>query len=302
MALSRGSTVGIVGAGFVGGSLAIAMSERGYGVTAVASRRVSSARSLAERIAGCRAYEFAQEVADASEVVFVTTPDDLIAPVVGALSWRSGQGVVHCSGAATLEVLEVAARQGALAGAFHPLQAFSSIEDGARSLPGTTFGIDGNEEMRTYLQEVALAVGGTAVFIKAEDKTLYHASGVLMGNLLTVLGAVAAQMWDHIGSTRAEGVTALAPMMRQVSRNLETSGIPGALAGPYVRGDLGTVQKHLTALSSRAPDILPLYCELALAGLAFTREKGVLPDERIAEIRRLVEAYNPRTSSAGSSA
>ena len=153
--------------------------------------------------------------------------------------------------------------------------------------------------MRRYLSEAAEAVGGHPVFIQAEDKTLYHVSAVLMGNLLTVLAAAAAQTWDKIGLTRDDGVKALAPMMRQVSANLGASGVPGAVAGPYVRGDIGTVRKHLDALETRAPDMLPLYCELALAGLAFTMEKGTLDREKIADIRRLLEEHNPRTSRLG---
>ena len=112
-----------------------------------------------------------------------------------------------------------------------------------------------------------------------------------MGNLLTALAAVAAQLWEKFGRERAEGVGALAPMMRQVSINLDSSGIPGALAGPYVRGDIGTVLKHLQTLQSRAPEVLPLYCELALAGLPFALEKGTLKSQRADEIRILVEQF-----------
>jgi predicted short-subunit dehydrogenase-like oxidoreductase (DUF2520 family) len=127
--------------------------------------------------------------------------------------------------------------------------------------------------------------------LKAEDKVLYHLSGVMIGNLLTALAAVSAQLWDQLGLTRADGVKALAPMMRQVSVNLATSGLPAALAGPYPRGDIGTVRKHLEALTSRAPHVLPLYCELALAGLPFAVEKGTLPADRSQEIRSLVEQF-----------
>ena len=33
---------------------------------------------------------------------------------------------------------------------------------------------------------------------------MYHLTGVLMGNLLTALGGVAAQLWETFGFTRAE--------------------------------------------------------------------------------------------------
>ena len=288
---SRKSTIGFVGAGVVGGSLAVALWQEGYPVVAVASRTFASAQSLASRVAGCVPLASVQGAADASDVVFITTSDDAIEPVASGISWRPGQGVVHCSGAASLDLFHQAVRQGAVAGAFHPLQAISSVENGVSSIPGTTFGIEGDGEMRAFLKDTALAIGGRPVFLNAEDKPLYHLSGVMMGGLLTTMAAVVAELWEVFGIERAEGLKALIPMMRQVSYNLESAGLPGAVAGPYARGDVGTVRKHLEALRSRAPHVLPLYRELALAGLPFAIEKGTLKPETAEEIRDLVEQF-----------
>ena len=288
---SKESRLGFIGAGRVGGSIAIALSRAGYPVVAVSSRTFASAQGLAARVPGSVAYRSPQDVADEVDVVFITTADDAIGPVASEVRWRAGQGVVHCSGAASVDVFAAAAAEGAAPGAFHPLQAVSSVENGVDSLPGTTFGIEGGEEMREYLAEAARAIGGNPIFLRPEDKVMYHLTGVLMGNLLTALGAVAAQMWETFGFTRAEGVKALAPMMRQVSVNLDNSGVPDAVAGPYVRGDIGTVRKHLEALRSQAPQYLPLYCELALAGLPFARQRGPIDEERAAEIRELIESF-----------
>lgn len=296
-AFGPSSKIGFVGAGKVGGSIAVALSRAGFTVVAVASRTFASAREFAERVPGCVACERPQEVADRVDVVFITSGDDAIGPVVSGIDWRPGQGVVHCSGAASLDVFEKAVGQGAVAGAFHPLQAVSSVENGVDSIPGITFGIEADGEMREYLAETALAVGGNPIFLRPEDKAMYHLTGVLMGNLLTTLGAVAAQMWETFGFTRAEGVKALAPMMRQVSVNLERSGVPDAVAGPYPRGDIGTVRKHLEALRSHAPEYLPLYCELALAGLPFAVERGPIDEDGAGDIRELIQQY--RTGGTG---
>ena len=165
------------------------------------------------------------------------------------------------------------------------------MENGVKSIPGTTFGIEGDDEMRTYLTRMALDIGGNPVVLKAEDKPLYHLSGVMLGGLLSTLAAVSAELWKQFGMSRDEGLKALVPMMRQVSFNLETSGIPGGVVGPYVRGDIGTIHKHLEALRLRAPHVLPLYCELALAGLPFIIEKGTLNSDNIEEIRLLIGGY-----------
>ena len=278
----------------MGGSLAVALSNAGYAVASVASRTFSSARLFASRLPECEALTELQDVVDGTDFVFITTSDDAISPVCESLSWRPGQGVAHCSGAASVDVLEHASDQGAEVGAFHPLQAFNSVENGVAAVPGTTFGIEGGEQTRAYLSELATAVGGKPIFLRPEDKVLYHVSGVLMGNLLTVLGSVAASVWAKFGYTREDGVRALAPMMRAVAANLEASGVPQAVAGPYPRGDIGTIRKHLDAVSVDAPEYLPLYCELALAGLPFAVEKGALGPERAEEIRELVGRYTAR--------
>lgn len=287
----RESKIGFIGAGTVGKSLAVALSRQGYPVAAAASRSLSSATDLASRVPGCVAHSTADEAAAASDVVFVTTPDDAIKPTADAVSWRRGQGAVHTSGALSLDVLASASRAGATPGAFHPLQLFSSPEMGVESIPGTTFGIEGDADMRPYLEEMALAIGGRPIVVKSEDKPLYHLSGVMMGGLLSGLGATAAQLWEKFGFDRAQGVEALVPMMRQVADNLEKLGVPGGVAGPYARGDVGTVGKHLETLRIRAPDVLPLYCEMAMAAIPLALEKGTVDDQRADEMRSLVERY-----------
>ena len=114
-----------------------------------------------------------------------------------------------------------------------------------------------------------------------------------MGNLLAVLASVAASMWDKFDHTREEGVRALTPMIPAAAANLDSVGIPQAVAGPYPRGDIGTVRKHLAAMNAQAPEYLPVYVELALAGLPFAVEKGSLLKERAAEIKDLLESYKP---------
>ena len=285
------SRIGFVGAGIVGKSLALALSRQGYPVVAAASRSYSSAQELAHLVDGAVAYQTAEEAARACDVVFLTCPDDAIGDVASAIPWGAAQAVAHCSGASSVDVLEPASILGASVGTFHPLNAFSSVENGVKSLPGTTFGIEGDDEMKGYLKQMALDIGGRPIFLRPEDKVLYHLSGGMMGGRLSAEAAVAAQLWEQMGMSRDDGVRALAPMIRQVAANLETSGIPGALAGPYVRGDLGTIRKHLQTLRARAPDVLPLYCHMALAGLPFALEKGSLDLAKAKEIRDLVDEY-----------
>lgn len=286
----RTSPIGFIGAGAVGGSLGVCLSHAGYRVVAVGSRTFASAQQFAGRIDGCQAYRTAQEVTDTARLVVISTADDTIQRVAEVLTWRPGQVVIHCSGATSLDVFQSPVSQGAVAGAFHPLQAFSSVENGVDSIPGTTFGIEGNPQVRAALADMAQAIGGKPVFLNAADKALYHLTGVMMGNLLTCLAATAAALWEQCGYSRAEGVEALVPMMRGVVSNLERSGVPGAVAGPYVRGDLGTIRKHVETLAIRAPEVLPLYRELARAAVPLGVEKGALNPAVVEQIEGILKS------------
>ena len=195
MGFDRSSRIGFVGAGKVGTTLAVALHRQDYPVVAVASRTHASARGLGERVPGCKAYESIQEAADACDVVFITTTDDVIESVTDSISWRADQAAIHCSGAASLDVLESAKRQGAA----HPLQAFASVEAALESLPGTTYAIEGDGDLKTYLEEMAAVLGGRPILLRSEDKALYHASVVLLGGILLGYGGAVADLWRHMG-------------------------------------------------------------------------------------------------------
>jgi len=112
----RNPVIGFIGAGVLGKGLALSLSAKGYRVEAIFSRSVDSARWLADRVPGCRAVGSAQELTDTSDLVFITTPDSVINEVADGLVWRPGQGVAHCCGAASTEILQPASDQGAVAG------------------------------------------------------------------------------------------------------------------------------------------------------------------------------------------
>ena len=159
-----------------------------------------------------------------------------------------------------------------------------SIDEGSESFSGITFGIEGGEEIASFLEEMAKNLNAHPVFLTSEDKALYHMSGVMLGGLLTEYAAITTQLWEDIGRSRSDGIRALLPMMRQVANNLERFGLPEAVAGPYARGDVGTVRKHLEALRKRKPELMAFYCELALAGMGPVEEKQVLDETTRNEI------------------
>ena len=289
--------LGFIGSGKVGTALASLLHARGAEIVAVSGRTEESSRkmALAAGLDGTTAMGRAEAVAAAS-IVFLTVPDDAIATLCVDIAadggWKPGQRVVHCSGALPSTVLQPAREAGALVASFHPLQTFASLEAALENLPGSTFAIEGDPELVEELDRFALALGGTALHLRAEEKTVYHAAAAIASNYTVTLAALASDLLvrEGIAPDPNTALRYLLPLMRGTVNNLETLGIPGALTGPLARGDAGTVALHLRALGSCcADDLAELYRHLALLTLPLAEQKGHLSPETMRALRAALE-------------
>lgn len=283
------TNIGFIGAGTVGTALAVRLKEKGYMVTAVASRTLASAERLAGMVDSCRVQDSPQSVAEAADIVFITTPDDVIPGVVSQINWHSGQSVIHCSGADSLDILDPAGKAGACVGAFHPLQTFASITHALENIPGSTFAVEADEPLLSTLKEMALALNGQLIELKPGDKVIYHTAAVLACNYLVTLVKLATDLWQTFDVPPREATRALLPLLRGTINNLDNVGLPDCLTGPIARGDLGTVRKHLAALETRAPELLPSYRELGRQTLPISLAKGKIDDQIAEELRDVLQ-------------
>lgn len=281
-------SIGIIGAGVVGTTLAVALSRAGYPVSVASSRTRASAEALCRRVPGCASVDTAQEVADAATMIFITTPDDAIAEVAASVRWHRGQVAVHCSGAKSLEVLEPAQRDGSRAGCFHPVQAFSDVAQALDSLAGTTFGIEADGWPRRCLTRMARVLGGKPIELASHQRALYHASAVTTCGFLVGLTEAATEMWRAVGLSPQEGLEALLPLMETTLRNMAQRGTTDAFVGPLARGDVGTVRQHLEELERRLPHLVPLYCHLGLVAMPLARRKGRITAEQARALEDLL--------------
>ena len=281
--------LGIIGAGTVGTALAVRLSSKGYQVLAVSSRSQSSARKLAEAVGGCQVFGDGQGVADTAELVFITTPDDAISSVASQIRWHTGQSVVHCSGADSTAILEPARKSGARVGVFHPLQTFASVEQAIGNMPGSTFALEAEEPLLNTLKDMADALDGHRIELKAGDKVIYHAAAVIACNYLVTLVKLAADLWQTFAIPPQQATQALMPLLRGTLNNIDTVGIPQCLTGPIARGDVGTVKKHLDALQKAAPTMVSAYRELGIQTIPVAVAKGRINQRQAQELQAILE-------------
>ena len=284
--------LGFIGAGTVGTALAVRLQSRDYQLTAVSSRSRTSAEKLALAAGGCRVFDTNQGVADSAELVFVTTPDDTITPVVSAVQWHSGQSVVHCSGADSTEALAPALKSGARVGVLHPLQTFASVSQAIENMPGSTFALEAEEPLLSTLKDMAGALGGSWIVLKASDKVIYHAAAVIVCNYLVTLLKLATDLWQTFSIPADQATQALLPLVRGTINNIDNLGIPECLTGPISRGDSGTVTKHLDALLKLAPAVVPTYRELGIKTIPIALAKGKINKHQAQELESILKQSN----------
>jgi len=281
--------IGFIGAGTTGTALAVRLSQKGCPVVAVSSRTLSSAQKLAELVPDCRVYNTAQELADVAELVFITTPDDVIAQVCSEVQWRAGQGVVHCSGAHSVDILGPARKLGTAVGSFHPLQTFADVNQAIENLPGSTFALEAEEPLLSTLKELTSLLNGSWVELKPGDKVLYHAAAVFACNYLVTLVKLALDLWQDFGVSSQEATRALLPLLEGTINNINNIGLPNCLTGPVARGDLGTIERHLSALEARSPSLLITYKDLGLQTIPIALAKGKVNEQKAEAMKTLLK-------------
>jgi predicted short-subunit dehydrogenase-like oxidoreductase (DUF2520 family) len=102
----------------------------------------------------------------------------------------------------------------------------------------------------------------------------YHAGAVLAAAGVVALAGSALAALGEAGIEEDLALPALLPLMRSAIRGIERRGLPGALTGPIVRGDVSIIRAHLDALPT---ELRGLYRDLALRALALVRAQ--LPRE-----------------------
>jgi predicted short-subunit dehydrogenase-like oxidoreductase (DUF2520 family) len=133
-------------------------------------------------------------------------------------------------------------------------------------------------------ERIVDALGARAVVLEAENLALYHAGAVMASNYVVALADTAQTLLVEAGVPKDQALPVLIPLLMSVVQNLAELGLPGALTGPVERGDVTSVERHLVALSARAPAAIELYRLLGRDVLRLAREKGKLEPAQAAAL------------------
>ncbi len=284
--------IAILGLGKVGTSIGCLLRLAGYPIVAVAGRSLENLEP-GLRYTGGKAYTNLAEAASRADCIMITTNDDAIASVCEEISRKgaisAGKKVIHMSGAGGLEILSAAREAGAHVASIHPLQSFANVEGAMSSIPGSTFAITADEEIKEWAVQMVRDLEGHPFYVEDRDKPIYHAAACLASNYLTTLLHTVEEMYHSLGMEGAEAREAFWPLVLGTVKNIETRGSVAALTGPVSRGDAKTIEKHLSALQERFPEILPLYREMGMKTADLGLIKKTLSQDKAQTIKTLLK-------------
>jgi len=284
----------VVGAGRVGAVLAAALRDAGHEIVAVAGESDTSRSRIARLLPGV-AVAKPTAVARRCDLLLLTVPDDMLPNVVTMLSASGaihpGQYVVHTSGRHGLAVLDGAALVGARPVALHPAMTFTGTGLDLPRLAGCVFGVTAGDTEREITAQLVADLGGRAMWVAEEHRTVYHAALAHGANHLVTLVAQAMEMLTVAAGEDADFDPAdtLRPLLTAALDNALREG-DAALTGPMVRGDVDTLRAHLDEVAAHAPHTLPSYVALARDTLDRVVTDGRVLPIRAVKVRRLLDA------------
>lgn len=260
--------VAIIGAGRAGRALALALTRAAMPVR-VCVRRPTELPSPLECSLGPW-----DEVLAQADIVLLAVPDDAIGDVAKAIGSAdlSRAVVLHCSGLRDRSALAALDGRARGLGSFHPLQTLAGDSEAAGRLHAAFAVLEGDPEAVAAGRALASALGMEALVIEAAQKPRYHAAAVIVSNYTVTLAAVAAKLAREAGVPADAASRIFLPLLAGTLKNLELLGPASALTGPIRRGDVGTIEAHLAALSA---DDRRLYATLGLRAVELAREAGL---------------------------
>ena len=226
--------LGILGGGRAAWAYGSAWLRIGWPITGVWLRSQSTSR-LPDLLGAPR--DTIEDLAADSELLLVAVSDRAIAEVAGKIPQTEGI-IFHASGA------ERSIREGF---SLHPLKSLKPVGEPS-DLDGSLLVFEG--EHRKTAKLIAKAIGARFAEVTPEQKALYHAGAVFGSNYVAAVLDIAASIMQQAGidDTR-EDLVALAFSAIENWKHHDDSR---RFTGPAIRGDKGTMERHVAALSDDA--------------------------------------------------
>ncbi len=239
--MTKSSSVSFIGAGNLAWHLAPALDNSGFAVKEVYSRQPKHAETLVERLYDAEIKTSLDFSASSSSIFIIAISDDSIEEVVQEIALPEGATLVHTSGSQPLSVLGFSATPNL--GVFYPLQTFSkSRKVDFTDVPFFIESEDASTEK--LLLAMAKSVSKSVFKIKSDERKALHVAAVFASNFTNHMLFIAQEIMKE----NSLSFDWLKPLISEMVSKSLAIGPENAQTGPARRGDLETLDNHMTFL------------------------------------------------------
>jgi len=115
---------------------------------------------------------------------------------------------------------------------------------------------------------------GNKYFVRGEEtSSIYHLANVFVSNLTLSLLDIGTSYFKQLGLNEKDALNAMKPLIKGNIESIFEKGFVNSLTGPVLRGDLSTVEKHLSAINKEDKDLYKIL-SLNLLKLVALRDNG----------------------------
>lgn len=263
--------IGFIGAGKVGFSLGKYFSINSISLSGYYSRSFTSSKQASE-FTDSKAYENIEEFLNATDIIFITTPDDMILNIWNEIYKYKLQNkfICHCSGSLSSKIFSNLNNSGAFGYSIHPIYAFSDRYNSYKNLNEAFFTIEGDYEHIDTMKNIFRVLKNKYFVITANNKPLYHLASVTVSNLVLSLIDTGCEELVSCGINGEDALKALLPLIENNIKNLSKNGIINSLTGPVERGDINTIKHHIEVIPFEFKNT---YSELSINLLKLSEKK-----------------------------
>lgn len=221
--------------------------SKGHSIVQVYGRNILHAEALAEQL-GARPTSDLAGLSKNADVYLVAVSDKAVAEVVAQLDVNDHL-LIHTTASLSKHVLKEASKR---YGVMYPLQSLRKQMNLTIPIPLL---IDGNTEAITSdIEELAKQLSPLVTRAVDQQRVKLHVAAVFACNFTNFMYLQSAAFCEK------EGIdfSLLQPLIEETANRLREFHPTEVFTGPAVRGDLETINKHLSLLESY-PDLLEMY-------------------------------------------
>ena len=221
--------VGIIGAGRVGPVIGAALAGAGHLLTGITS---GSDNDRVEAILPGVPVLEATEIIARSDLIVIAVPSAELAGLVEGLAaveaFKPGQLVLHTDPAHGIDVLEPAARRGALPLAVHPAIVFTGTSMDLRQLPASYAAVAAPPAILPIAQALAVELGCEPIVVDDSDRAAYAEAIVTATTFSREIVRQSASLLEGIGVDNPGGY--LSALLRS---SVDTALIEAGAGRPF---------------------------------------------------------------------